>query len=65
MNEPAILIGAHVHEWRETETGCEDCGSHPALECVADNCPLDGGWGLGYTIDLVYDDDPRKDPHRP
>lgn len=39
------------HEWRESETGCEDCGSHPAVHCpVCDR-----------TIDLVGNEDPRED----
>jgi len=39
------------HEWRESETYCEDCGSHPAVYCpVCDR-----------TIDTVMSGDPRED----
>lgn len=24
---------SHVSEWRESEVGCEDCGSHAAIVC--------------------------------
>ncbi|MEK5439371.1 MULTISPECIES: hypothetical protein [Paenibacillus] len=32
-------------DWTDGETGCEDCGSHPALVCPA--C------GIG-TVDLIF-----------
>lgn len=48
---------AHVHVWQECEVGCEDCGSHPAVRCVAeDECPDGYDWP---GVDLVYRDDPR------
>lgn len=38
------------HVWEETEVGCEDCGSHRAIQC--EECYL--------TVDLVMRDDPRE-----
>lgn len=43
------------HEWVETEAGCEDCGSHPAVRCVADHdCEYET------AVDLVFGEDPRE-----
>jgi len=30
-----------IMRWRETEVGCEDCGSHDALECPECYSPFD------------------------
>jgi hypothetical protein len=37
------------HEWRETETYCEDCGTHPSVVC--DKCEEE--------YDLIAEEDPR------
>jgi hypothetical protein len=37
------------HEYEDTEVGCDDCGTHPAVRC--DQC--------GQVLDLIYEEDPR------
>lgn len=39
-----------AHDWAETEIGCEDCGTHPAVHC--ENC--------GDLRDLIMEPDPRE-----
>jgi hypothetical protein len=39
------------HDWYETETGCEDCGTHPAVRCPE----------CGMVIDTVMNSDPRNE----
>lgn len=47
----------HQHQWKDAEARCDDCGSHPAVRCVAeDECPDD--YDI-YPLDLVRNDDPR------
>ena len=55
MASPGVTAPVHVHQWVETETGCEDCGTHPAVRCDAEgDCPLGTN-----PIDLIWDEDPR------
>jgi hypothetical protein len=44
----------HVHRWRDTIVGCDDCGEHPAVIC-------DGEDGCDEVLDLIYHDDPRDE----
>jgi hypothetical protein len=40
----------HACKWVEIETGCDLCGTHPAVTCeVCDD-----------TLDLIFNDDPRE-----
>lgn len=43
------MIDTCPHAWEETEVGCDDCGTHPAVRCDA----------CGQVLDLIYEDDPR------
>jgi hypothetical protein len=43
------VINTCPHIWLDTEVGCDDCDTHPAVRC--DEC--------GQVIDLIYQDDPR------
>jgi hypothetical protein len=43
------LLADCNHDWEESEVGCDDCGTHPAVRC--DHC--------GQVLDLVYETDPR------
>lgn len=40
-----------AHTWEETRVYCEDCGDHPGLQCLDDNCYV--------ILDLIFNDDPR------
>lgn len=40
------------HAWYEVEVGCEDCGDHPGVRCLA----------CGHVVDLVMSGDPRDEP---
>ncbi len=44
---PCPECKAHVPraEWKDTEVGCEDCGSHAAIECPECGKTFDHVWG--------------------
>lgn len=51
MNErmkcPHCAEESSYDTWEETEVGCEDCGTHPAVRCPA----------CGEAVDAIYNDD--------